>query len=120
MLTLNRKGRPYGFFLGLYQQEGLLPPYDLAILDTDIPGAAPTWTRDAAGDYMLSFPSPLSEESAVAFVQIIETSGAMYCHVMVMDDQDVRILFRDQAGALVEANCSFAVMLYNYPSQLPA
>ena len=122
MLTLNRKGRPFSFFLRLYTQDGgANPPDDLAYLETDMPGVDPTWVRSGVGDYMLSFPaSSLSEDSVVAFVQIQTTNAAMYCNVEVTDGQDVRIIFRDQAGAPVEANCDFALMIFSYVQQIPA
>lgn len=121
MLTLNRKGRPFSFFLRLYQQPGgANPPDDVSDLDNDIPGLAPTWARNGVGDYTLTFPaSSLSEDSVVAFVQIQTTNAAMYCNVEVTDGAYVRIIFRDQAGAPVEANCTFALMIYTYDQPIP-
>ena len=121
MLHLNRKFRPHGFFLGLFTQDGTATVPSGDVIDTDIAGSAPTWTRNAAGNYTLDFPAgSLSEDYAVAFVQIFGTSAAMYCNVTVSDGQSVTILFRDEAGVVIEADCSFAVMLMNYTSPIPA
>ena len=122
MLNLNRKGRVHSFFLAKYTQYGdTNPPSSGDVLDTDIAGSAPTWTRNAAGNYTLDFPAgSLSEDYAVAFVQIQGTSVALYCNVTVSDGQSVTILFRDEAGVVIEADCSFVVMLMNYTSPIPA
>ncbi len=47
-------------------------------------------------------------------------SAALYGTVTVSDGQNVTILFRDEAGVVIEADCSFALMVYNYTSTLPA
>ena len=121
MLHLNRKFRPHGFFLCRGTQFGDTNPPSMDIIDTDIPGSDPTWARNAAGNYTLTFPaSSLSEDYAVAFVQIQGTSAARYCNVTVSDGQNVTILFRDEAGVVIEADCSFALMVMNYTSPIPA
>ncbi|MCZ6711254.1 MAG: hypothetical protein O7B25_12915 [Gammaproteobacteria bacterium] len=122
MLTRNRKGRPHGFFLCKATQYGdTNPPGGFDILDTDIPGAAPTWSRNAAGNYSLTFPaSSLSEDYCVAFVQVASTSAARYATLTVSDGNLITIIFRDEAGVAVEADCSFYLLIYNYAATIPA
>ena len=84
--------------------------------------AAAAWSRTAAGRYALTFPAgsfPSDSDYTVGFGNIEGTSGGITIFVNPSDSTTVGVEFRDAAGAFVEADCSFDVMVIAYEAPIP-